>query len=220
MPGMLMLGPCRLGGCVLGTWGSEKELVVAGLAIHLVIALAEGALVQLAPAVAADEVLGVVPAPCGRDAAPGDGAAAAMADGALPLMEVQLAVGPSLQLEEGAATEASQALLGEGEGKAGMVLGARPLCACHACHPAHRAHEALAVPDTLQGRQVVVHDRALTALAFGGKQGQEVLVAVWLPIALQEPCGEGTGVGTHLGMAHAGDRGTWWYPGLEVRERP
>lgn len=92
---------------MLGTWGSHKELVVAGLAVHLVATLAEGALVQPAQAVGADEVLGVVPAPRGRDAAPGDGAAAAVADAALPLVEVQLAVGPPLQLEEGAAAEAS-----------------------------------------------------------------------------------------------------------------
>lgn len=88
--------------------------------------------------------------------------------------------------------------------------------------PTHRAHEALSVPDALQGRQVVIRDRALAAPAFGGKQGQEVLVAVGLPVALQEPCGEGIGVGTCLGPAHAGRSGmwTWWYPGQEARERP
>lgn len=137
-PGMLMvrttLGTARHGGCVLGTWGSDKELVVAGLAVHLVAALAEGALVQPAPAVGADKVLGVVPAPHGRDAAPGDGAAAAVADVALPLVEVQLTVGPPLQLEEGPAGEASQALLGEGEGKAGTALGTRPFRASLPSH--------------------------------------------------------------------------------------
>lgn len=85
---------------------------MAGLAVHLVAVLAEGALLQLAQAVGADEVLGVVLAPAGRDAAAGHGAAAAVADAALPLVEVQLAVGPTLQLEEGAVGEAAEALLG------------------------------------------------------------------------------------------------------------
>lgn len=107
---------------------------MAGLAVHFVTALAEGALLQPAHAVAADEVLGVVPAPRGRDAAPSDGVAAAVADGALPLVEVQLAVRPPLQLEEGPAAEASQALLEEGEGKAGMALGTPPLRASLPTH--------------------------------------------------------------------------------------
>lgn len=80
-----------------------------------------------------------------------------------------------------------------------------PWCHLHPPHPrrpTHRAHEALGVPDTLQGRQVIVRDGALTALAFGGKHGQEVLVAVRLPLVLQEPCGDGIGVGTQPGMAH------------------
>lgn len=129
-----MLGPSRQGSCVLGAWGSEKELIVAGLAVHLVTRLADGALVQPAQAVAADEVLRVVLAPRGGDAAAGDRAAAAVADGALPLVEVQLAVGPPLQLEEGPAAEATQALLGEGEGKAGRALGTPPLGASLPSH--------------------------------------------------------------------------------------
>lgn len=99
-----------------GSRGSEEELVVAGLAVHLVGALAEGALVQLAQAVGADEVLGVVLAASGRHAAARHGAPAAVAHAALPLVEVGLAVGPALQLEEGAAGEASQAILGGEKG--------------------------------------------------------------------------------------------------------
>lgn len=112
----------------------DKQLVVAGLAVHLVTRLTEGALLQPAQAVGADEVLRVVPAPHGRDAGPGDGAAAAVAEGALPQVEVQLAVGPPLQLEEGPSSEASQALLGEGEGKAGTALGTPPFCAFPPSH--------------------------------------------------------------------------------------
>lgn len=139
-------GDVQAGGCVLGTWHSEEELVVAGLAVHLVAALAEGALVQPAQAVGADEVLGVVPAPHGRDAAPGDGAAAAVADGALPQVEVQLAVGPPLQLEEGPAGEASQALLGEGEGKAGTALGTQPFRASPPSLTVHTKHSVCQTP--------------------------------------------------------------------------
>lgn len=99
-----------------GRRGSEEELVVAGLAVHLVGVLAEGALVQLAQAVGADEVLGVVLAAGGRHAAARHGAPAAVAHGALPLVEVGLAVGPALQLEEGAAGKAGQAILGGEKG--------------------------------------------------------------------------------------------------------
>lgn len=133
-------------------WGSDKELVVAGLAVHLVATLADGALVQPAQAVGADEVLGVVPASPGRDAAPGDGAAAAVADGALPLVEVQLAVGPPLQLEEGPAAEAGQALLWEGEGKAVMALGTPPLRASPPSHsPCTRSTRCARRPPGLTG---------------------------------------------------------------------
>lgn len=89
---------------------------MAGLAVHLAAALADGALVQRAQAVGAGEVLRVVLAPRSRDAAAGDGAATAVADAALALVEVLLAVGPTLQLEEGATAEAAQAVLQEGDG--------------------------------------------------------------------------------------------------------
>lgn len=85
---------------------------MAGLAVHLVPVLTEGAFVQLAQAVGADEVLRVVLAPGGCDAAAGDGVPTAVAHAALPLVEVQLAVGPALQFEEGAIGEAAQAVLG------------------------------------------------------------------------------------------------------------
>lgn len=96
---------------------------MAGLAVHLVAALTEGAFLQLAQAVGTDEVLRVVLAPCGCDAAAGDRAAAAVADAALLLVEVQLTVGPTLQLKEGTAGEAVQALLGEGDGEGWHSLG-------------------------------------------------------------------------------------------------
>lgn len=135
-PAMPMAGktpgtPRQAGGVAVclgaaGGRGSEEELLVAGLAVHLVALLAEGAFLQLAQAVGADEVLGVVLAPRGRDAAAGHRAAAAVADVALSLVEVQLAVGPTLELEEGAAGEAAQALLGEEEMEAaGPASGTR-----------------------------------------------------------------------------------------------
>lgn len=133
-----------------GSWGSEEELVVAGLAVHLVGALAEGALVQLAQAVGADEVLGVVLAAGSRHAAARHGAPAAVAHGALPLVEVGLAVGPALQLEEGAAGEAGQAILGVRRGRSWCrhsLGGARSPSAQP--DPTHRADEALGVPDAL-----------------------------------------------------------------------
>jgi len=99
--------PGRVAVCWRGSRGSEEELVVAGLAVHLVAALTEGAFLQLAQAVGADEVLGVVLAPRGCDAVASHGAAAAVADAALPLVEVQLAVGLTLQLEEGATGKAA-----------------------------------------------------------------------------------------------------------------
>lgn len=99
-----------------GGWRSEEQLVVAGPAVHLVATLAEGAFLQLAQAVGTDEVLGVVPAPGSCDAAAGDGVATAVADAALPLVEVQLAVRTTLQLEEGAAVKTAQALLGRRRG--------------------------------------------------------------------------------------------------------
>lgn len=132
--------------------GSEEELVVAGLAVHLAAALADSALVQQAQAVGAGEVLGVVLAPRSCDAAAGDRAAAALADAALALVEVLLAVGPPLQLEEGAAAEAAQAVLRERDG--GGWHGCRDTLAPVASPgPArtHRAHEALRVPDPTQG---------------------------------------------------------------------
>lgn len=132
---------------------------MAGLAVHLVPTLAEGAFVQLAQAVGADEVLGVVLAPGGCDAAAGDGVPAAMAHAALPLVEVQLTVGTALQFEEGAVGEAAQAV---------------------------RADKALRMPDALQGRQVVVRQWPLTALALGGEEDHKVLEAVGFPTALME----------------------------------
>lgn len=198
MPGMLMVGmipgTSRKGGCVLGgsceAGGSEEELVVAGPAVHLVAVLTEGAFLQLAQAVGADEVLGVVLAPRGCDAAASHGAATAVADAALPLVEVQLTVGPTLHLEEGATGEAAQAFLGRR--RWGML--APPWGHAHprvppGLTPTHRTHEALRVPDALQCRQVIVRHRVLAALAFWGKHGQEVLAAVRLPAPLMETCG-------------------------------
>lgn len=63
----------------------------------------------------------------------------------------------------------------------------------------HRAHEALGVPDALQRRQVIVRHRALAALAFWGKHGQEVLAAIRLPAPLVETCGDSVGMGTPRG---------------------
>lgn len=162
--------------------------------------LTEGAFLQLAQAVGTDKVLGVVLAPCSCDAAAGHRAAAAMADVALPLVEVQLAVGTSLQLEEGAAGEAAQALL-EGRRQGSLAPPQRHTQPGVPAGPppTHRAHKALGVPDALQSRQVIVCYGAVAALAFRGKHGQEVPVAVRLPATLVETCGEGVRMGTHLG---------------------
>lgn len=56
---------------------SAEELLEAGVAVGLVILFLEGALVQLAKAEGTDEVLGVVLAEHGRDAAACDGLVAA-----------------------------------------------------------------------------------------------------------------------------------------------
>lgn len=183
---------------------------MAGLAVHLVTALAEGAFLQLAQAVGTDEVLGVVLAPCGCDAAAGHGAAAAVADAALPLVEVQLTVGPTLQLEEGADGEAAQALLGGRRwGRLAQPQGHTHPCVPASSPPTHRAHEALGVPDALQGRQVIVHHRTLAALAFRGKHGQEVLAAVRLPAPLMEACRECWDGHPPAGRLAVGGSGAW-----------
>lgn len=157
MPGMLVAmipgtsSQVRRVAVCWGGGGSEEELVVAGPAIHLVAVLAEGAFLQLAQAVGADKVLGVVLAPCSCDAASGHRAAAAVADVALLLVEVQLAVGTSLQLEEGAAGEAAQALLeGRRQGSLAPPQGHTQPGVPAGPPPTHRAHEALGVPDALQ----------------------------------------------------------------------
>ena len=72
--------------------------------------LGEASLAEWMQAEAAGEVLGVVLAPQGGDAAAGDGLLAAPAQHPLPGVEVQRTEGTSLQLHEAASGEGLQAV--------------------------------------------------------------------------------------------------------------
>lgn len=138
---------------------SAEELLKAGVAVGLVVLLLEGALVQLAEAEGTDEVLGVVLAEHGRDAATRDGLVAARAKRAPLGVVVRLAEGLPLVVVEAATIERL---------------------------PAVAADEAFGMPLAIQGRDVVLSDWPIAATALGRKQLEVVIAAVRLAILLVE----------------------------------
>lgn len=90
--------------------GLTKQLVEAGVAVRLVLLLFERALVELLEAEGTDKVLRVELTAHRGDAAAGDGALAAGAQGTTALMVVRLTEGQALVVEEAAINEGCVAL--------------------------------------------------------------------------------------------------------------
>lgn len=126
------VGGAGWGGVAEGR-GLAEELQEAALAVGLVVLLLEGALVELLEAEGTDEVLGVELLGHGGDAAAGDGLLAPGAQGAAPLVVVDLAVRLPVVLKEAAVDERREAFLPGGRGKRLGRCPGRCSRACHLC---------------------------------------------------------------------------------------
>lgn len=136
-----------------------EELDEAGLAVGLARALLEGALGEWAQAEGAGEVVWVEAAAQGGHATAGHGEATRGAQRTTPRVEMVLAQRAALVLKKAASREGREAF---------------------------PADETVRVPECAERRDVVIQNRALTALAARGEQLQEVPAAVGAALSLVE----------------------------------
>lgn len=132
-----------------------EQLDEAAMAVGLVILFFKSAFVELLETEGADKVLGVELLGHGRDAASGDGLLAAGAEGAAPLVVMNLAVRLTVVLEEAAVYKRGEAL---------------------------PADKTLWMPKTIQRRNVVLQNGSSTSTTFGCKHVKIILPAKGLSI--------------------------------------
>lgn len=164
------VGGAGWGGAGAGA-GLAEELQEAALTVGLVVLLLEGALVELLEAKGAHEVLGVELLGHGGDAAASDGLLAAGAQRAATLVVVHLTIWLPVVLEEAAIDEGREAL---------------------------PAHKAFGVPESVEGRDVVLQDGTGTAATLGREHVEVILPTVGFAVFLVEPfwTKEGSTLGT------------------------